>query len=1094
MVNFKKVFNLKIVSLLIPFLLVITNTSYGINLNKKPTLRIPLLVNSEKDNDRLTKALHFKQDQGTVEGFIGSIVNPYWVDMKNRMEVLRSYVDGQDKDIINELQNPYDVHSNWETLRFEDLDGTSYDAKVFRVRVKNNIMLGPAKGGIRYSRGSELMNEKTGTFKETLDRLSELGATKEEVEEFVAKWLIEEAQALSLGMTLKNSGAGLDLGGGKGIVFIGYVAEENGKWVLKDYNNWRSDVNLAKIARSHARDLAEQQKIGIDIDIPAPDVNTDPQILSWYEDEYLKYILEETHEIQDSDPELYKLLKTIFDKGGYDVTRASLSEAASNYSRLGNPVSWLGVFTGKPIESGGSLGRVEATGFGGVDVMRSLIDVKRKTVAIQGFGNVGAHVALDLAREGAIVQYINDRTLTLYKEEGFSQGELEDLVQWVNTRPRGASLIDYYKEGKVNAQPKGRFDDSDPKIGVNERTEELLGADVDILVPAALENQIRKDNVDIIKAKIVVELANGPTTREAEAVLYERGISVIHDTLANAGGVIVSSFETEQAVLGKWYSADEVDARRRQVLEKAAYLTKEVMEQRDISSYRLAGDVNAVLRIVRAKQLGMLWERTLLKTSEKLRIDKDKLIERLRKSETEAHGIFRYMLSKEVVSDLTKNLDVIKKVWLFGSANFLTAGPTSDIDLIIEVSLEEEKASIYEYLEPLNNYIAKKFNEVMKATGMRVSGLIDAESKVFIDKEIKEGKGFASAIRSMHASASLLYSMDISDLDIYTEMEESVKQAQQKGSILDINKYLKLLISKITDRKGVAYEAGKEKDESNLKLYKRLKEIIYRDIYSEDLIEEDLEAVDLLYVNFKEYFDSHPEINPVKVVLTRDILVRIIRDLFDLTFEREDRFIVVDFFAGHRKPLACELVKIQREKLVSNKPLLVVGIDKSIPWEKVSSENGGTVRGDIHKLIISESTVDVVTMFHPYENRMFKERSYLSYMSKALTYTLKAYFNDISRIIKPAKRILKPAGKIYIAPFPYVTRIHEGVPKLYMKALSINKFKRIEKIDPYPDGYPVSPILEWGKPSCLIKAQKPLSSIAEKLWVWKDLKFLFQRL
>lgn len=133
-------------------------------------------------------------------------------------------------------------------------------------------------------------------------------------------------------------------------------------------------------------------------------------------------------------------------------------------------------------------------------------------------------------------------------------------------------------------------------------------------------------------------------------------------------------------------------------------------------------------------------------------------------------------------------------------------------------------------------------------------------------------------------------------------------------------------------------------------------------------------------------------------------------------------------------------------------------------------------------------------MFHPYENRMFKERSYLSYMSKALTYTLKAYFNDISRIIKPAKRILKPAGKIYIAPFPYVTRIHEGVPKLYMKALSINKFKRIEKIDPYPDGYPVSPILEWGKPSCLIKAQKPLSSIAEKLWVWKDLKFLFQRL
>ncbi len=709
-------------------------------------------------SEDLRTGLKKKVKTAAIEQLIESTVNPYWKEMKVRLEALRAYIDKIDPCIISELQNSYDVYSNWETLGFKNAEGKSYEAKVFRVRVKNNIVLGAAKGGMRYCTGSGLMNEKTGILAKTLDKLSELGAVKKQVEAFVAKWVSEEAQALSLGMTLKNSSSGLDLGGGKGAVFKGYAAKEEGKWVLKDYDNFRDGYNLAKTARSHSIDLAKAGKVGIGVDIPAPDLDTNPQILAWYEDEYLKYIVEKTPEIQNFDFELYRILKAILDKGEYGITETPLLEAASNYSKLGHAVPWLGVYTGKPVELGGSLGRTEATGFGCTDVMRALIDLKEKTVSVQGFGNVGAHVALSLAKEGAIIQYINDHTITLYKKEGFSVEELERMVKWVNTRPREKWLVDYYTQGKIKAQTKGSYDpDGGWTAGLDERTGEALGAEVDILVPAALEHQIRLDNVGVIKAKIVVEAANGPTTSEAENILYEREVPVIHDTLVNAGGVIVSSFETEQAVMGKWYDAQQVGARRRQALERAARLTKDVMKKYGIKVYRIAGDIAAVLRIAREKQINALWENTFLRCSDKLRLDRNELIKRLRARDREAHNIFRYMLTQIVLDDLTKTLNVVKNVWLFGNTEYSAAGPASDIDLIIEVTSEEEKERVYGYFRSLNSRIGKKFNKVMEGTGIKAAGLFDVEAKVFVREEIEKKQGFAAAIKSVYTPVSLVY-------------------------------------------------------------------------------------------------------------------------------------------------------------------------------------------------------------------------------------------------------------------------------------------------------------------------------------------------
>jgi glutamate dehydrogenase (NAD(P)+) len=199
------------------------------------------------------------------------------------------------------------------------------------------------------------------------------------------------------------------------------------------------------------------------------------------------------------------------------------------------------VVTGKPVEMGGSLGRREATGRGVMIVTREAtkhlgLDLKGATIAIQGFGNVGSISADLLAKAGATIVAITDSKGGVYNAKGL------DI----------ATMLDYAHEHKtIDNFPGGESIDN----------EQLFALDTDVLIPAALENQITADNAGAIRAKIVIEAANGPTTPDAHKMLHERGIFVVPDILANSGGVTVSYFEWVQDRYGYFWEEEEVNAR-----------------------------------------------------------------------------------------------------------------------------------------------------------------------------------------------------------------------------------------------------------------------------------------------------------------------------------------------------------------------------------------------------------------------------------------------------------------------------------------------------------------------------------------------------
>ncbi len=230
--------------------------------------------------------------------------------------------------------------------------------------------------------------------------------------------------------------------------------------------------------------------------IPAPDVNTNMQIMAWMVDEYNKIV-------------------------GYN-----------------SPA----VITGKPLIYGGSKGRTAATGYGVALMAREAIkrlhtDFKNCTVAIQGFGNVGSHTALNFQRLGAKIVAISDVYGGIYNKGGI---DVERLVEHVN---RTGAVCNF--EGSTSIT-----------------NEELLKLDVDILALAALENQITSVNAVEVKAKIICEGANGPTTPEADKILAERGVFVVPDILTNSGGVIVSYFEWVQNLMNYYWAEKEVEERQ----------------------------------------------------------------------------------------------------------------------------------------------------------------------------------------------------------------------------------------------------------------------------------------------------------------------------------------------------------------------------------------------------------------------------------------------------------------------------------------------------------------------------------------------------
>lgn len=298
---------------------------------------------------------------------------------------------------------------------------------------------------------------------------------------------INEVRALAFWMALKTAVAGIPMGGGKGGVTI------DPKTLSKS--------ELERLSRAWVRTM--YPVLGPKMDVPAPDVNTTPEIMTWMVDEYQKIT--------------------------GDKTGAT--------------------FTGKPVGKGGSEGRTLATSLGGFFVFEAIkenLNIPQSArIAIQGMGNVGGNAAHIFRKAGHTIVAMSDSKGAIYNEHGLDSEAVEN----------------YKKEkGSLAGFP-----------GAKEITNsQLLELDVDVLIPAALENQITEKNAKNIKAKVILELANGPTTPEADDILYANGSVVVPDILANAGGVIVSTFEWEQNLKNEHWTEEEVNKRLEEILSREA--------------------------------------------------------------------------------------------------------------------------------------------------------------------------------------------------------------------------------------------------------------------------------------------------------------------------------------------------------------------------------------------------------------------------------------------------------------------------------------------------------------------------------------------
>ncbi len=335
-------------------------------------------------------------------------------------------------------------------------DGTT---KVFKgYRAVHNDAIGPGKGGIRFHPG---VNP-------------------------------DEVKALSVWMTFKCGVMGVPYGGGKGGIKVDPQSLSQGE--------------LERLSRGYIQGL--HKYLGEKIDIPAPDVGSNGQVMAWMADEYNKLTGE----------------------------------------------SSLGVLTGKPVAWGGSEGRNEATGFGVSVITREAakkfgIEIEGAKVAVQGFGNVGSYTVKNVQRQGAKIVAIGEwtpsiGTYALYNEDGL---DFEDLKAYMDEHK---NLVGYPKAKQISL-------------------DEFWKLEVDILIPAALENAITAEVAEKVNTKLICEAANGPITPEADEVLNKRGIPVTPDILTNAGGVTVSYFEWVQNLYGYYWSEKEVEEKQEVEMVKA---------------------------------------------------------------------------------------------------------------------------------------------------------------------------------------------------------------------------------------------------------------------------------------------------------------------------------------------------------------------------------------------------------------------------------------------------------------------------------------------------------------------------------------------
>ena len=306
--------------------------------------------------------------------------------------------------------------------------------------------------------------------------------------------------------------------------------------------NKLSERELRAITRRFTAAIAPL--IGPDQDIPAPDVGSNATVMGWMMD-------------------TYSMLK------GHCVH---------------------GVVTGKPIELGGALGRNEATGRGVMfttkNILRKMnVPVEGTTVAVQGMGNVGSITAKLLNEEGMKVVAVSDVSGGIYNPNGLDIPAIIDYL----SKDRKNLLKDYNEDGMSRVS-----------------NEELLELDVKVLLPAALENQINLTNADNIKADIIVEAANGPIAAEADEILEKKGITVVPDILANAGGVVVSYFEWVQNIQSVSWTEKEVNEKLKNIMDPAFEAVWDIAQKKN-ATLRTGAYLIAVKRVVEAKKARAIW-------------------------------------------------------------------------------------------------------------------------------------------------------------------------------------------------------------------------------------------------------------------------------------------------------------------------------------------------------------------------------------------------------------------------------------------------------------------------------------------------------
>lgn len=346
-----------------------------------------------------------------------------------------------------------------------------------------------------------------------------------------------EVKALSMWMTWKCAVADIAFGGSKGGVVVDPKRLSAGE--------------LERLSRAYARMVAPY--IGPKIDSPAPDVNTNSKVMEWMTDEYIK-------------------------------TMSKKQETMSNgYKR-----KLAATFTGKPVEMGGLKGREEATGLGGYYVLRALAKKRgwkpwETTVAVQGFGNVGYYLAYFAHKGGFKIVAAADSQGGVYVPSGL------DPRTTMKCKEEKGQIAGCYCVGSV----------CDLKYGKGVTNEELLELKVDVLVPAALEGVVSEKNAKKVKAKAVVEMANGPVTPGGERILLDKGVMVVPDVLANSGGVTASSFEWEQGMSGKKWSKKKVFLTLEKKMEQAWATVWRRQEEKKVP-LRTAAYIVAVERVLRA--------------------------------------------------------------------------------------------------------------------------------------------------------------------------------------------------------------------------------------------------------------------------------------------------------------------------------------------------------------------------------------------------------------------------------------------------------------------------------------------------------------